>query len=296
MTRRRPNRPLVLGIVAALGAVAVATMATYSIFGRVDVREQRAAARADARKSMVANAAAAFATLPMEDVRHGANVESLRRQLADSTVVTDGETTISPAELSELWSAAAEALHVIFVNQDLDTYLAWRRSGGYELHTDEHLKDVIGVGLYYKFYLGKDLPKETSVGEAFKDLWQQTHAGNAPQAKVVGIASGARGLAASVGTLQPSRAIRSGNFGGLGREIWVGDVASTSPSWFVDRSKAASTQPIVYADVGAIMEFQNGTRRPVVLTFYREAAPKKWRLQFINQYNYRDSDCSVLIY
>jgi hypothetical protein len=189
----------------------------------------------------------------------------------------------------ELVHTAAEFVVRRFGRDDPAAYREWRLASGMKWRSREFLQQHWTIEEQYLKYAGKPLEPGVPLPEAFDLLWRgkaETHGGfNRP----VGMAGSTEGLSIVFGTMTPGNPVREHLTGRLSEELWHGGISGTHCAWLVParpyRERIDAGETVEYASLGVIMEHADGSRRPLIMTFFWEPLTARWELQILNTNN-----------
>jgi hypothetical protein len=185
---------------------------------------------------------------------------------------------------------ASQFLWRQFGSRDPAAYRAWR-----EAHhaTRRPLSEVLAdtgerAGAAYAAHFGSPPPPDARFEDVFDRLWIRCQEQPGGRSKVVGMACGG-GTAISIGWIPPRAGrARPQLLGALGAPAWYAGGAGTMRSWY-QRSReweaASMGRGGWCAEVGIIAEFEDGVRRPIILTYFYSTSTGRWSLDLVNYYD-----------
>ncbi|MDQ7012845.1 MAG: hypothetical protein Q9O74_02985 [Planctomycetota bacterium] len=277
------KKAVFLAIVVLSLGLGVAVLFTTGVLGQSPAEDVDAV-----RERLLGEGQAAYARL---DVQPGSSLDSpeaVRALLARVDFSSDKR--LDAQSRDELLDALSGFVYARFIQSDPETYLEWREQHGYTFRSEEDLRTVAGIEQVYRQALGEEPAADLTMSEMFTRVFSVAHAGTGSPWSLTAVASTGDGLCAAVGEMSLQDMSRAPLEGTLSADLWRGRVWGGVPSWFARGPSAIELlqthESLLYADIGMIMEFQDGVRRPVVCTFIREPSSGRWRLEYLMAYNY----------
>ena len=295
MRTRRGNRVVLLTAVAAAAVLALwAALRGSSTLSTTKSPDSEQLLIAERR--LIAEGRRAYAAIPMRRLR---SRDDLRETLAAMNFQNAPPDGVGDA--TALLDAVEEFLYYRFVQTSVSDYKAWRRSTGHELKSLDELLDPWFIDEVHVLYFDEPMPSSADVESLFDRFWPAGLSYRSGANRPVAIASTKTGLQAVFGTLTPgnprSRALLEGD---LGAALWHGRTSFTFRRWW---QQPHDTDSLIkrfgeanYADVGIIIEYADGSRRPFVLTMLWYPDERRWEVEHINAYNFLWDDISGLEY
>lgn len=229
--------------------------------------------------------AAAFAELPMTPLDSLDAVAERITTHVDTTQAAD----LNGGDRAAIIQQAATFLTLYFGESEPDRYMAWRRSTGLRLLSREVCDAEILPHDTFHELTGGSLDPDASVEDMYRAFWRGERAGKARRA--VGIAGDRAGIVLVTGEVHrggmPAPPAIAGD---LGEEIWhggrgVGSFAWSRPSpTFRERIEAGDV--ITVARLAVVCEFADGSRRPIMMNWFRDSAGGAWVLYGIAYMNF----------
>jgi len=188
-----------------------------------------------------------------------------------------------------------------FVQGSVTEYKRWRRSTGYHLRDLDELLDPWSIDVAYQYYFDAPFPADPDVESLFDTFWSVGLELGDGTNRPVSIASERKGLCAVTGVLTAGNPEMRSLLGGeLGAELWHGTISTTMRCWWMPpvntHSLIARDGRVRYADVGMVLKYADGSRKPLVLTMLRDPKTSTWFLEHVVVYNYPTAALSALEY
>lgn len=259
-----------------------------------DAQHRRAALRAD----LFQRGQREFRVLPVR------TFDELAADGAVGQFVGTADLVAAPSadRLQALQAEVATLFDLMFVHRSVEGYSAWRMARGAELIPLDEATSFWRVDLLYEGLAGNPLPEGSSAGGVFADLWAAApHAGGGRRWPT-GIASGPEGMAIATGRFDwAARHNRPSLEGRIPHELWIGDQGFTyTPLWrFRGEHRGEIPERLrrtECAEVGLLLAFPDGSRRPLIATFLWDPAVRNWVLFRINAYNFPAEKSGCIIY
>lgn len=200
---------------------------------------------------------------------------------------------LTTGQVESLRDLVAEFISIRFGNRSATEYAAWRLDHGMVRRTVEEMRRSGDLGAAWRHYFGAPAPKDQSVEVMFERCFDAGNALDDGARTPVGIANGAPGvvIATAVTTAtNPAVPILEGTWG---PQVWVGRIVTNGIGWFrparpieavLERHKRATL-----ATVGAVMEFPDKTRLPMVFGCFWDPEAGKWTLYSIGMTNHAET-------
>lgn len=186
-----------------------------------------------------------------------------------------------------LLSEVAQFLRLRIAGESPAEYISWRRSQGYRWRTEEELR-ALGCVEAYEFRMPRSWSSAGSMEARFEEMWRSSRSFggpvNAPRALCT--ARGSIGIiGGSIDNARPSswrpfdRLIASA----------TGDESPglTSVQWLVGpRSREdlmSAHGPVEFATVCIVIEYSDGSRRPLALTYLWDPAGPRWMHDVVSE-------------
>lgn len=236
---------------------------------------------------MSERAATVFAKLSMQTPPPANDKEGWNKLLALAPVEVQKSSRPSP-DLEGLRAEAREVLRLRFGTHDPDEYIQWRQSRGYKLKPLEELDRLWDVSVQYQEMSGSPLSKGTPLPEVFRFFHKNLLEYRGLTNRLTAVPAEAGGVGIVTGTMTPADPRRNALYSGtLGPEVWYGQISATHRSiWTPPRRSVemlAAGENVPFADVGIVLEFADGSRRPIWMTFIRDGS--QWYIEHLNVNN-----------
>lgn len=187
-----------------------------------------------------------------------------------------------------LASALAEFLWHRFSLRSAQAYIEWQKRTSHEIRPFDEL---VRVRADFEHLFGEPIPPSLSVESVFAKFFDVSLSLGDGANDPVGVAVDRSGLVARFGIVRSMRpSERPWVSGDLPLEMWHVRGGGTMRSWW--RPSAGDLASVLEehgealcATVGLILEYRNGSRRPLVFTYYWHPVVETWELNCINAYN-----------
>jgi hypothetical protein len=285
------DRRVLLGIagLVTICVVALALSRSGVLRHRPDTIELIARSQSDGATAYSVLSVAKLKGLSREDV-----LAALSR--ADVT----GKPKASNASADALEREAAEFIFLRFVAQDFDQYVQWRLSRGCRFLALDEMERVWFVHKEYQEVCGEPPPSVVTAETLMRGYWRTASTLHAGANRAMAMCDDPRGAMVCFDFIRTRHDDRIRLQGTLGPALWYGPVSSTMRTWFAPPTPTqdlfAAQGGLDVAEVGVVMEFEDGSRRPVVLAFFFDPARTQWVLRYVNQNNFDPRRLSCLEY
>jgi hypothetical protein len=216
-------------------------------------------------------AAITFAEISSRDqVRSSLNAVSLE----------GGSVPMRPSMQAELLEFVTDAIWLYFGADDPTAYRDWRGRSGAVLRKQElaaagKLDLLHGMISYISEANADDLDLSRPIEEIFNTFWAITRRANGGVNRAIAMADAPPGIIC--------RWFRHDGTSGtpalegpLGRDAWHGGIGMSAQKWF--QPAPLTISPVQAAQVGVLLEFEGGMRRPVIFTCVHDPTTNRWDL------------------
>lgn len=215
--------------------------------------------------------------------------------------LVDADPAIGPQLAEGICEEAAMWLRKRFVNTSPADYRAWRDSLGYRLQDQQKFVLDNGMDVVYPALVHQPLPSSASIEKMFDDCWPSGFTVFGDDSMPIAIAADDVGVAVAITSAPLSQfASRTRLSGQIGAEHWMGYGGATMRSWFTPPFEAASCADQqgnnLIIEVGVVVEYKSGKRRPLVQTFAVSPARDRWILMGVTTYAAETELISALEY
>lgn len=197
-----------------------------------------------------------------------------------------------------LLDEVADFLYFRFAQPSVEAYKAWRRSTGCRFKDLAESLRPWYVDEAYEAYFGEPFPDDPDVERLFDRFWSAGLEWGGGVNRPVALAEEPKGLACVFGTITPGDPRRAMLAGEMSADLWHGGIASTMRGWW---RPAQSTRDLLkrhgrahYAVVGVILEYADGSRRPLILTWPWDPHAQRWVLEDVNVKNFPAAALSAM--
>lgn len=254
--------------------------------------------RAELAEGLVEQGKRAYAAIGVTDISglHSADdVYQLIRSMPFG-----GQVELSSASREKLLRHFAAFVYHRFASPSIDEYIAWRHSEGYDFVPRGDLVRKWAVGSDYESLFGTALPENASSEALFRKFWTDLERRQKDVDRPRAIAIEPAGLAGSVSRMKASNPDLDLLQGDLGAGMWHGVYNATFRNWWSPPHRMAELLSergeATVALVGAIVEFADGSRRPLVATFTYSPADDRWFIEKLTEYNFPIDQLVLLEY
>lgn len=286
---------------AALALLATTIAAVWLAVVRTNPgpSEERARKRDQEAKALRSKGQSEYATIKVMPFAELQSVEEARELLG--AMAFPAAAPPGAGSKDELLAAVAEFVYYRYGQGDVGVYKQWRRASGYQFQALGVMKDVFSMDLNYEEVLHEPMPEDRGTEFVFDRLWAA--ALDAPQrsTRPVAMAAAGKGLTTAYGELTlETQAEPRPLAGEMSADLWRGGGGGGSPNWWIAPVPRVQLlreyKTIVYAEVGIVLEFAEGARHPVVLTYLWDPSWRRWRLEFYVQYNTAFDDMLFVVF
>lgn len=293
------RRSIVLAVAgsAALVAGVVLFVRTRPSNAQAERRAELARYSAD----LVDRGQAAYRKLDATSFAEFQSLEDLKRTVSNATFMSRPSAGESARE--RLVQLIAEFVHMRFVVGDLTAYKAWRRAQHARLIPIDELRSVWLVGRMHERMLGEPLPDGIGSEALFDKMWavgsQRDRKGLWP----IGIVTDPDGLVIAFGPFDardPTNRPRLQS--AIPNELWLGGHAVAAGQWWMIAGAEQGgrvpqrMQRTECAEVGMILTYPDGTRKPLALAFLWDPSRRDWSLIWLCLYNYPPDGQPFVVY
>jgi hypothetical protein len=236
--------------------------------------------------------ARAFATISMSPLRSFSDPADLGVKLAERMDVRPIGTPegITDSATLSLHQAVADFLFHRFLQDSPARYREWREQHGYRAKSVEEMIARADLEYTYRLFTGGDLPPDITHEQAFDRLWAPSLEYGSGFNRPVAVAADRRGLSTVLGWWTSSNQERVSVEGELSRHLWRGGTAANMRNWWKPRFDAQELIKrdgrVLFAEVGLVVEYADGTRRPMVMNYARDPQHSEWVLLHVTAYNF----------
>lgn len=194
--------------------------------------------------------------------------------------------TVTPAQHESLIQEVASFLHYRFGQRSPHAYGQWRRSTGYRLRDLAILKEPWGIERHHESYFGEPFPTEPDLDELY-DRYNEAAFFYRGKMDTVSMSIEPKGLAVVYGSMSAAAPMQPQVSNGLiPDEFWKTGATFTKRRWWNLRTEhqqllkeAGKTHCAV---VGVFMEFGDGERMPMTMTFLWDPKIRQWALYWLS--------------
>jgi hypothetical protein len=236
--------------------------------------------------------AMAFARVAMSPLTSFSDPADLSVNLAQrmDTRSTGPPEDVANADTRSLHRAVADFLYYRFLQDSPARYREWREQHGYRARTIDEMIAREDLDYTYTLFTGRKLPPDITPQQAFDKLWGPSLEYGSGFNRPVSVAVDRRGLTTVLGWWTSSNQERVSVEGELSRHLWRGGTAANMRSWWKPRLDAQELitrdTRVMFAEVGLLVEYADGTRRPMVMSYARDPQLSEWLLLHVTAYNF----------
>lgn len=245
--------------------------------------------------SRAEDSAQLFSKLAMTPLLDRSNIQK-RLQQGD-VQRGDAESTDADAMID----VAASFLAAYYLADTVDQYKSWRRSSGCSLLNRNKMLNADHLLAFYQHVAGESLPDNATDDETFDRFWQASRNYRNGVNRAVKISEDGSGVAVTLKRLIEGNVnwptLQNATFSA---SVWYGGRAMGSRRWWACDSLTRETgQPAPPAAgdavgvVGAVLEFENGSRYPVIISCIRRAGSSSWQLMNVGINNFLDGPTAL---
>lgn len=242
-------------------------------------------------RQVAAEAAAEFAVFEIAPLESATNTQAILGRAA----VIVGEDLHDPTKAVKLLGFVAQFLDTYYAEDGLQRYIDWRRRNGYVLTTIEEMRSNPQISRVYPYlYNGEAIPARMTAEQAFAAIWKGNRAIRSGANIPTGIASDSDGLYVRYRLLRPGD-LTPPLFPPHLRMLWIGRISMTACNFWHDDYKldeaAAQHGSVLIAHLSALIQFRDGTRRPLTWVCYWCPEREDWRFVTLLQTNVIQDGC-----
>lgn len=243
---------------------------------------------ADHLRSAVHEGREAFSSMKMT------MLSTLTEESAVLTLVRTADTHVDDGVPSKtvaaLQNTVATFLRLRFVENDATLYKLWRQETGCSMSSLEALDRKYEVLKSYSATFGKPLAPDATTDSLFPQYWANTPYLFGGTNRLRGITTDRRGLVVRVGYSGDTEYPRLRVAGEMEERLWYGPVSAAMRRWFdvpVEPAELAKRHGrVLVAEIGLVTEWDDRSRRPVLLSFAFDPERQRWFLWLMNQNNF----------
>jgi hypothetical protein len=225
--------------------------------------------------------------------------ESIEQALVEADLQVN-DAPISERQLQALRTATARFLWLYYGESTCDKYIEWKRENGCELILTATMLGQNGGREGYEFYFRRPVPEDLSGEQLYREIWKanRTCCGGKNHAR--GMASSRSGViirTAHLTSVQPR--LLEPIQGELPPEVWQGGRVLCCRTWWTQPFTIENQPPnarILAAYFAAVLEFDDGSHRPVLLHWLWDDRLTRWHLSAVNVMNTDDREVIGLEY
>ncbi len=175
-----------------------------------------------------------------------------------------------------------------YVRPNVGEYISWRRSAGYVPRDYGEFNKVWGVEDDY-LAIFKELPPVKGTEAMFPRFFDVGLTMANGSMKPVAVTNDSRGIVIAIGEVRHPGQPRPVLSTEIPSSLWHGKTSATPRCWWEPVHKwediLKREHRVVWVEIGVIVEFGDGFRRPLVHSFFWDPIDKRWMLGTINSYN-----------
>lgn len=212
------------------------------------------------------------------------------------------EVAVTNGQMKDLIKEISSFLYYRFSQDSVDDYIHWRQGEGYQFKSMKEMIDPWFVDdSYVNFYkIGSSFPENARVEDIFRQFWDAEQSMKKPGDFAKGIATDSKGLLIVLGNISKANPVEPPLDGKISFELWYGGNNITLRNWW---NPHHSRDELLYkydsmpcASVGIVMEFIDGSRRPLDLVYYYDPMEGRWILQSVSENNFVNNGIAGLEY
>ncbi len=206
-------------------------------------------------------------------------------------ITTDG---VDPARIQPLLEDAAAFIRYNMGQPDPAAYIAWRLSRGYRWAPYSRLQ-AYGIAKSYEYNFGEKFGEdERSIQAAFVRSWRHGRKNTAERdgRRPVRISTDSRGVVAAAGVMTRENPYRLFPWPmDFGEDYWDSPKAgrATMMQWLLppdgvdSRALMLQSGSAEFAKVAVLVEYENGERTPLYLTYVWDTHSQQWWMEWITE-------------
>lgn len=210
---------------------------------------------------------------------------------ADMLTAAWDRAPLSRAQRESLARHVAEFLHYRYAQVEPGVYRDWRTSRGYRMIDRTYFVFDRGFGRVWTAGFNEPLPDSLSMEQMFDAFWPLGTSALGASDVPVAIGTDPRSWSIAVGPMSVLDPHIRPSLGNKSRpnDDWIGIGGATMRTWFEPStllaSIAAADGTVAAAEVGVLIEYKNGDRRPLGITLTYDNTRSRWWLIYVCQYN-----------
>jgi len=272
----------------AICAVAVAAAMTWAMVRRSSQELSQQVAAEELRASEAASlerAILAYQAVPMASLPDLISPDAVATVLQAARVDDDEGQSHTESDVLGVTNAVAALLYHRYAQADPEVYIRWRLQAGYVFVDRNKLLVASGEGASYEACFGHRPSDDQTLNEIFRDFWNYQINNAALHNRPVAVAGASLGQSVVFGTRStvPGAKInrRPKPRGDLGNDAWnVRPAAFTR--WFTPAfNPDGSEQTLRAATYGIVVQYADGSRRPLVFHLTQHSTSKQWLVDWI---------------
>lgn len=281
---------------AKLAAVLITAGAAVAVAKGTFARDAQSHAAAELSADDLARRAAKeykqLETTPLTSIGSSADI----REILETKGSIDAPAPELARQLDAVTHLAADFIYWRFVAADPAAYRAWRASRGDRWIDEDRLESARYVRSDYETLYGEPFPGTVpAFDRMFEDSLRRYEGHNRP----VGIASGERGTRIQIRRINPQTDAWIATFQDPALDAyWFGKHNGAMRGWFQGERDFATvytaSPELTVATVAAVTEYQDGSRRPVMLYLFQDPESGKWNIAKVATYNAPIDEVSIL--
>lgn len=204
---------------------------------------------------------------------------------------------VSELRTDELATMLAEFSWYRFNVRSSQEYIEWQKRTSHEIR---HFDELVRVHADFEHLFGEPIPASSGVEEVFARFFDVSLSLGDGANDPVAVANDRKGLVARFGVVRSMRpSERPWVSGDIPLAMWHVRGGGTMRSWWrpVEGDLGSIIEErgeALCATIGLIVEYLNGSRRPLVFTCYWHPSAERWEIDSINAYNSRGGFISAM--
>jgi len=191
----------------------------------------------------------------------------------------------------------AEFVYFRFIHDDASDYVAWRLSRGDRFKEKDLIFGKWLVASDYEVYFGEPFPEDAGVREVFERVYNFHREERDDGHRPVGMGVDESGLITGIQRMNPALGFERIDLGSEElNTLWYEPNLGSHRGWFEVGVDLAGDDELLSGLVGVVLEYADGTLRPVIISAYLDPKIGHWSISMLWTNIYGDTTGGLIEY
>jgi hypothetical protein len=204
---------------------------------------------------------------------------------------------VDDALVRSLKRFVAEFVYFRFIRDDASDYVAWRLSRGDRFKEKDLIFGKWLVASDYEVYFNELFPEDADVQEVFERVYNFHREGRNDGHRPVGMGVDESGLITGIQRMNPALGFERIDLGSEElNTLWYEPNLGSHRGWFEVGVDLAGDDELLSGLVGVVLEYADGTLRPVIVSAYLDPKIGHWSVSMLWTNIYGDTTGGLIEY